>query len=131
MHTTVEIDGKPLEVSTSREADAILSQRELPLNVEMELDFSCVLCKKVRFHVDKHQTEPHSREQQEYDQAVHINNKLSVSFRPVMVTQSTNAGVKHHPLTDFPIVNKRPYVPKWLRIDFRFGHWFGEFGYFN
>ena len=56
MHTTIEIDGKPVEVSTTKEADAILSNRDLPLTVEIELYFSCLLCKKVRFYAE-HDTE--------------------------------------------------------------------------
>jgi hypothetical protein len=33
------------------------------------------------------------------------------------------------PVTDFPIANPRPYVPRWLTIDYRKGQWLGEFGY--
>lgn len=124
MQTTVEINGKYLDVSTTREADAVLSQRALPLNVEMELYFSCLLCKKVRFHVERPATPPD-------DSLVHINNKLSVSFHPVMLKQCGKAEVEQRPIMDFPIVNKQPYTPKWLYIDFRFGHWYGEFGYIN
>ena len=33
------------------------------------------------------------------------------------------------PLTEFPIVNARAYMPHWLRIDYRRGEWLGEFGF--
>jgi hypothetical protein len=33
------------------------------------------------------------------------------------------------PLDDFPIADMRPYVPRWLTIDYRRGEWSGEFGY--
>ena len=121
MQTTIEIDGKPVEVSTTKEADAILSSRDLPLTVEMELFFSNLLCKKVRFFIDDKKD----------DVAVHINNKLAIRFRPVMLGGCSAANIESCSVTDFPIVKKTPYVPKWLHIDFRFGHWFGEFGYIS
>lgn len=30
---------------------------------------------------------------------------------------------------DFPIANPRPYVPRWLAIDYRRDQWLGEIGY--
>jgi len=119
MQITIEIDGKPVHISTTKEADEVLSHRHLPLNVEMELYFSCLLCKKVRFFPDKDSVKS----------PVAINDKLFVSFRPVMLRECTREEADERPTTDFPIVKKKPYIPKWLRIDFRFGHWFGEFGY--
>ena len=121
MHTTIEIDGKLVNVSTSKEADAILSHRNLPLNVEMELYFSCLLCKKVRFS-------PNAGDD---NSSVSINDKLSVSFRPITLRECSREEADDRPVTDFPIVKKKPYIPRWLRIDFRFGHWFGEFGYLS
>jgi len=121
MQTTIEIDGKPVQVSTSKEADMILSHRSLALNVEMELYFSCLLCKKVRFLANKSESTP----------SVPINDKLSVSFRPVTLRECSPEDAEERPIADFPIVKKKPYIPKWLHIDFRFGHWFGEFGYLS
>jgi len=119
MQTTIQIDGKPVEVSTSKEADAILTIRDLPLTVEMELFFSSLLCKKVRFFIDDKND----------DVSVAINNKLSIRFRPMMMHDCSTADAESCSVTDFPIVKRMPYIPKWLHIDFRFGHWFGEFGY--
>ncbi|WP_455220346.1 hypothetical protein, partial [Kaarinaea lacus] len=121
MQTTIKIDGKPVSVSTSKEADVILTSRELPLTVEMDLFFSCPLCKKVRFIVDD---EPE-------DASVHINDKLAVRFRPVIYRDCSKLEADKLVIEDFPIVKREPYIPKWLDIDFRFGHWFGEFGYLN
>ena len=33
------------------------------------------------------------------------------------------------PSEAFPLDNPRPYVPNWLRIDYRRGAWVGTFGY--
>ena len=119
MNTTIEIDGKQVAVSTSKEADEILTHRNLPLTVEMELLFSCLLCKKVRFFA----------EQDPSTTSVQVSDKLSVRFRPVMLRDCPRDEAEKRPTTDFPIVKQKPYIPRWLHIDFRFGHWFGEFGY--
>jgi len=118
MKATIEIEGKPIKVSATSEADAILASRTLPLTVEMELYFSCLIRKKVRFY-----------QQDGNKDAVAIHDKLSIFFRPVMTENCTINDDSKPPITDFPIVNTGPYVPKWLYIDFRFGHWFGDFGY--
>jgi len=119
MHTTVEIDGRRVEITTSKEADIILKNRKLPLVVEMDLMFDMLFSKKVRF-LTKNESS---------DSAVNVSEKLSTSFRPVMLQCQNLNGSSACEVTDFPLKRLRPYVPKWLRIDFRFGHWYGEFGY--
>lgn len=127
MQKTVEIQGKPIEISTTKEADAILSSRKLPVCVEMELLFDALVSKKVRFLPFN---ESALQTNNSTNLTVNINDKLSTRFRPVMMQCDKGAqqSAQCH-LTDFPIRKITPYVPKWLRIDFRFGHWFGEFGY--
>lgn len=119
MHKTIEIQGRRIEISTTREADAILSGRKLPLVVEMELMFDSLVSKKVRFLTEAHGS----------GSLVTVNEKLATGFRPVMMECGKQGEPQKCQITDFPIVNSSRYIPKWLRIDFRFGHWFGEFGY--
>ena len=126
MHKTIEIQGKHLEISTSKEADAILSSRNLPLVVEMELLFDAMVSKKVKF-LALNKVDVNNKIND--DSTVSVSNKLSTRFRPVMLQCQGNIDKQHCHITDFPIVKIAPYIPKWLRIDFRFGHWFGEFGY--
>ena len=85
----------------------------------MELLFSCLLCKKVRFLAANDSSST----------SVSINDKLSVNFRPVVLPNCGKEDAANVSVSDFPLIKRKPYVPKWLRIDFRFGHWFGEFGY--
>ena len=132
MDKTVEIQGKRLEISTTKEADAILSSRNLPVCVEMELLFDVLLSKKVKFLLfNDDSTHPEDN----HDLTVNVNEKLSTRFRPVMIKCDSNipkekSDVSEHcHFTDFPIKKVVPYIPRWLHIDFRFGHWFGEFGY--
>jgi hypothetical protein len=32
-------------------------------------------------------------------------------------------------VTDFPITEPERYVPHWLKLDYKGGQWYGEFGY--
>lgn len=122
MNTQITIEGKRLGIQLSRRAEQALSQRQTPLITEMELYFSCLVRKQVRFHEGADNLPGES---------VAVNDRLRVRFRPVM-THSCHvdeiAG-KAPPLTDFPVVNAAAFVPHWLRIDYRNGQWRGEFGY--
>ena len=118
---TLTLNDRTLTVDLSPAAKAALAKRSAPLYVQMELYFSCLLRLKVRF----------------YEAAptmttawLHANDKLFVSFRPVMTAQCNNDYQgEEPPLADFPIAHDAPFTPRWLRLDFRQGQWQGEFGY--
>lgn len=118
METTIHIDDRPVRVHLSDQAARELATRAQPLVVEMELYFSCLIRKKVRF-----------LEGPGAD-ATPVTEGLAVRFRPVM---TRDCGLDYEgdepPVTDFPIVKEAPFVPKWLTVDYRNGEWSGEFGY--
>ena len=119
MHTSIEIEGKPVAVDVTEEAVTVLRRRGQAILAEIELYFSCLIRKQVRF-----------RETDIPDNAISVTDNLVVTFRPVM----TKACGKDYegaepPLTEFPIAKTQPYVPHWIKIDFRSGRWCGEFGY--
>ena len=117
LNTTLE--DKPFRVTLSEAAQCALAQRSTPLIAEMELYFSCLLRLRVRFY-----------ERDEGASATPINAQLSVRFRPVMSRRCDLHEVKGKPpLDDFPLVKRAPYVPHWLRLDFKKGAWVGKFGY--
>lgn len=114
----ITLADKKLEIRLSRTARQALANRASPLLAEMELLFSCLIRKRVRFG------ELDGRE------AVTVSDRLSVSFRPVMTKACTLSDIEEEtPVADFPIADARPYVPHWLAIDYRRGQWLGEFGY--
>lgn len=119
MHTEIDIEGQTIAVELTSSAERSLSQQSSPLIAEMELYFSCLIRKQVRFH-----TTPDKQD------VVYINNKLGVSFRPVMTrTCGKDYEGDEPPLTDFPIHEAQHFIPKWLKIDYRRGQWQGEFGF--
>jgi hypothetical protein len=119
MSAMVQILGKQVQVEWTRAAEVVLAQLSAPLKVEMELYFSCLLRKQVRFG-----EQAHSRE------FVPVTPQLQVAFRPVMTRVCSAAEVEDAPpLEDFPLVNPAAFVPHWLKIDYRHGQWQGEFGF--
>lgn len=117
MQKTIEILGKQVLVEWSASADKKLQELTEPLAVEMELYFSCLIRKAVRFGRDA--------------QAVNFAfaaPRLKIGFRPVM-TKACNVRdfEVEPPLEDFPIVRPEAFVPKRLTIDYKAGRWAGEF----
>jgi hypothetical protein len=109
---------KNVEIRLSRSAQRALAERSTPLQAEMELLFSCLIRKRVRFS------------DQVAQDAIAASDRLSVRFRPAMTSACVLSDLDGPPpLDDFPIANPRPYVPRWLSIDYRRGQWVGDFGY--
>lgn len=117
MRTTVVILGKNILVEWSKTADKKMQALTEPLAVEMELYFSCLIRKAVRFGADA-----------QAENFVFANSKLKIGFRPVM-TKSCNVNdfTDEPPVTDFPICKPEACVPKRLTIDYKNGNWIGDF----
>lgn len=119
MHTEVRLMDRAVHIETSRRAAAEIARRTVPLRVEMELYFSCMIGKKLRFD-----------DQAQGSDFVAAGPKLEVGFRAVQ-TQACHvtADLDKPGRTAFPIQAANRFVPKWLSIDYRDGHWTGEFGF--
>jgi hypothetical protein len=117
MQATVEILGKKVLVEWSTSAAREMEALSEPLLVEMELYFSCLIRKAVRFGRGTHagKFSPASP-------------RLNIGFRPVMTKACRVSDFEGEPpLEDFPIVKPEAFVPKRLTIDFKAGKWQGEF----
>jgi hypothetical protein len=110
------LSNKRVEINLTRRAEIALEQRESPLYVEMELYFSCLIRKALRYH-------------EQGDDAVAVSDKLFISFKPVMSKVCKVEAGKSAPLTTFPIAKVEPYIPKWVLLDYKNGEWCGDFGY--
>lgn len=116
----MRLANRDLELRLSPVASAALAARDVPLVVEMELYFSCLIRKRVRFlsavHPDAFCTT--------------VDERLTVCFRPVMTRQCALSDVEGEPeLEGFPIQRPEAFLPKWLALDFRRGAWRGEFSF--
>ena len=122
MHTvrSARLVNRDLEVRLSTAASAALARRDTPLVVEMELYFSCLIRKRVRFLSVPH---PDAF-------CASVDERLTVCFRPVMTRQCALSDVEGAPeLEAFPIQRPEAFLPKWLALAFRRGAWSGEFGF--
>lgn len=117
MQATVEILGKKILVEWSASAEKEMNSLSSPLLVEMELYFSCLIRKAVRFGQDATIRE-----------FVAVTPHLHLSFRPI-VTKSCNVNEfeGEPPVEDFKMSKPEAFVPKSLHIDFKRGQWLGEF----
>lgn len=119
MQATAEILGKKIQVEWSSAADKAMSALSAPLLVEMELYFSCLIRKAVRFG---------HGEPGKY--SVAVTPQLTLSFRPV-VTKSCKVSEigddEEPPVADFQLTKPEAFVPKKIVLDFKRGQWIGEF----
>jgi len=120
MNQIVPLWGKSLKLTISERAQAQLDRRTKPLLLEMELYFSCLVRKRV-----------YVREHTNGEDTAALNDKLSVSFRPVVTQSCAMREVERDnpPVMDMPIVKPERYFPHWLTLDYRRGKWLAEFGY--
>lgn len=119
MPQQIEFNGKLLELELTPAAADAMALRDTPLLAEMELYFSCLIRKSVRFY-----------ETETGDGCTPVDRSLSLCFRPVM---TRHCGLDYEgdepPLADFPIIHAERYLPRWLKLDYQNGQWKGDFGY--
>lgn len=115
---SILIEGKSVAVHLSPRAEAALKRLDAPLVAEMELYFSCLIRKAVRFRP------------LENGDAVCVQGKLYARFRPV-VAKACGARVADGPppLEEIAVHHAAAYTPDWLSIDYQQGQWQGAFGY--
>ncbi|MBE9515413.1 MAG: hypothetical protein IME93_00395 [Proteobacteria bacterium] len=117
MKESVNIEGKPVSIETTRRAAHELQQRKTPLLAEMQLYFSCMIVKTVIFKEDG------------FDNMIAVSDSLHINFRPVVRGTCEFDKILEVPKIDMEVVHIENFVPKWLKIDYKRGDWVGEFGY--
>jgi len=117
---SIRLANRDIEVRLSSAASTALAARGTPLVVEMELYFSCLIRKRVRFLSAPH---PDAF-------CAAADDRLTVCFRPVMTRSCALSDVEGQPeLETFPIQRPEAFLPKWLALDFRRGAWSGKFSF--
>lgn len=119
----VNLLGKSVKFGISKAAGAALSEHHHPILAELELYFSCLVRKQVRF-----------REMINIDPAksghVRVMPGLYAAFRAVTTKECRVADVSGKPPVEtMPVKKPGQFVPDWIRIDYRSGEWLGEYGF--
>lgn len=119
MKRMVSFFGKEVRVSYTKAAEKQIRDLEVLWLVEMELYFSCMTRKRVNFRLI------------DYTKGLEkLTDNMFIQFRTVM---TKNCLVSDYdgppPVTDFHITNPAPFVPAWVKLDFKKGKWAGEYGW--
>jgi len=114
----LRLNNRELLVEWTEAAQQALTAGSQPLNIEMQLYFSCVVKKRVLFR------------EQAGPQSLAVNDSINVSFRSVQSAVCSPEDFAQ----DFPEDRELTAVsdkmtPSRLSVDFRGGEWLGEFGY--
>jgi hypothetical protein len=107
-----------ISVNVSNAAKMRLKQKTKPLLIEIELYFSCLIKKVCHF-----------READIIDDYVRVMDGLYIHFSASMTSSCSIDGFNKDNTADFPILNQKPYIPKWFNLDFSGDNWVAEFGY--
>ncbi len=119
----VAIQGKPVSVDITRPAVKALAGQQFPVLAELELYFSCLVRKQVRF-----------RALTGFEQVstgyARVLPGLFASFRAVCTQHCKIADVDGKPPVEtLPVKRSGLFVPDWLKLDFRAGQWLGAYGF--
>lgn len=115
---TINLRGHALAISWTQRAQRAMQERSLPLIVEMQLYFSCVVKKRVIFH-----------DHAEFD-LVGVSEWLRVGFRPVQSAScDPDEFARNYPVQrPFDSYAAAKMNPRWLLIDYKNDSFVGEFG---
>ena len=121
----MELKGKNVRVDISESAVQALSERDTPLLVEIELYFSCLVRKQIRFTALSEKPAPDS-------ESARVMRGLFASFRAVTTSHCRIDEVDGKPPVEtMPVKKPDLFIPDWLKLDFRAGRWLGEYGFKN
>lgn len=106
-----------MELSSA--ATRICAARSIPLLVEMELRFGCLVIKRTHF-----------RDAPEDLPGAQIEQRLFIDFRATLANACHPSGqTSAISQPENHIANVGPYVPSWCRIGYANGQWTCDFGY--
>lgn len=121
MYKIINLHGKNVRVELTNAAHHALDKLTTPLVAEIHLIFGCLVVKRVWF-------KPISNAE-----SATISGNLFASFRTVRY--ANNCRLSHidsgeEEPSDYQIVlDKKTFVPHWLKINFKSNKWVGTYGY--
>ena len=119
----INLHGKFVHFAISRDALDAVTRHHTPVLAELELYFSCLVRKQVRF---REMMNPAA------GQAGHVRvlPGLYAAFRAVTTRSCSIADLDGKPPVEtMPVRKPGQFVPDWIRIDYRAGLWRGEYGF--
>ena len=112
------LNDREIRVEWTESAQEALVSRSQPLNIEMQLYFSCVVKKRIIFDAVI-----------EAD-SVSVNDRINICFRSVQsAVCSPEVFARDYPEARELNATSAKMTPSRLRFDYKAGQWVGEFGY--
>jgi hypothetical protein len=110
---------REIEVRWTARAERALQASPQPLIVELQLYFACVVKKRVVFH------------QHTEFATTRVNSRLEIAFRPIASRAcDPDEFALHYPAgKDLSAGPAARMIPRRVELDFRGGHWQGQFDY--
>ncbi len=119
----VPLYGKPVQFEISESGMAALAQRSSLLLVELELYFSCLVRKQIRFN-ELREGRPDA------ELYTRVLPRLYTRFHAVTTKECrcVDVGDNKPPVATMPVKKPGHFVPDKVKIDYRAGVWRGEYG---
>jgi hypothetical protein len=121
MRREITLGTRRVNVTLTDRAEDALANQTTPLDIELELYFSCLIRKRVNVL-----TAPHP----DVAARTNLTPAITVSFRPVMTEHCSIRDVESAPgVRGVTLANGAAFTPRWLTLDYHHGQFCGEFGY--
>lgn len=120
---TVNLKGKQVSIEISADAVRAAADSPVPIVAELELYFSCLVRKQLRFRGV-------TGLQAGSDDYARVVPGFYTTFRAVTTQHCSIMEVGDKPPVEtMPVRNPERFVPDWIRIDYRADQWLGEYGF--
>jgi hypothetical protein len=117
----VLLGGRETAVRLTPAAERALAAQREPLDVEMELLFSCLVAKRLVFRATP---------SPDVAARASLTERMTLSYRAVYSEVcGTEPGTTRPHIETLSVPHPEHYVPKWLALDYGASGWSGEFGY--
>ncbi len=121
--SVIDLHGKQVFIDVSSDAVRAVSESALAVLCEVELYFSCLVRKQLRFCAIN---SPPDNDVQ----YARVMPGFFAGFRAVATQQCRIRDVGDKPPVEtMPVHKPERFVPDWIKIDYRAGQWIGEYGF--
>ncbi len=119
----IDLLGKQVFIDLSSDAVRASAENAMPIICEVELYFSCLVRKQVRFR----EMSALAADENNYTRVIP---GFFAGFRAVATQQCRIQDVGDKPPVEtMPIHKPERFVPDWIKVDYRAGQWIGEYGF--
>jgi len=134
MKTNLVFHDKAIDIQLAQSAEKQHQLLDSPLIIEIQIYFSCLISKRLAFYSAQRSKGISQINTVELTDKLRDSQKLSKNlYVRVTAIMTKSCSVKDNigppSVSDFLIQNQKPYVPAWLKIQYKNGQWNGQYGW--